>query len=564
MPFLYLGGPKGILIKSLSLISLHLSSLSLAGAAPKASSERETQSTIDQVILFADRAEITRTLPYKCARKGEGIGVIFDDLPSTIDRRTLRGAVNGRAQVIGVSNNTRPLTGGEEVGARARTLRDLQYKLSLKARALKDAQLLAQDERKRLDHQASVLSASMNRGLSTSKVNIKGWSAALDYLKVNRTKLLNRQLKHKREFREIQLEQERLKSLFPKISADPKDHSIFAIISLKCVQAERGVARLSYVIPGGTWRPEYTLRLSSKSKQKVGRGQLEMNVGASIRQSTGEDWTNVRVLLSTAEPKLGASAPKIDTLKIRGRESDAQKVLVQAQEDRKQLSVGGTAQLKSPTDTSTPFEDRGQSFVLKLPRRMTILADGQSYWTPVHTYKTTADLSLLTIPKLSPYVFQMARFSNPAPHPLLSGLTHIYRAGAYIGDGSLEYKGEGEDIEISLGIDSSLKVTRASLLKKDREGGVLSSDRTLIRSYQVEVSSQSRQSLVVNVRENIPISKVRELEVEVDQNNTTRGYKFDKYRGFLDWSLKLKPRQSKRVKLYYHVKVPQSWTLSTR
>ena len=551
---------KSPLIKSLYLVLIHTSSLSLVWAIPN-TSPNKTRGIIDQVTLFADRAEVTRVLPFKCAKSAKGVRVTFDDLPPTLDQRTLRGVVSGQAQVIGVSKNTRPLMGGEEVGDRARLLRDQENNISLKERVINDAQQLVQEEMKQLDQRASVLSGSINRGLSTSKINVKRWSRALDYLKLNRTKLLNRQLEHQRELKKLQLERERLNRTRQKIKTRPKDHTLFAIISLKCLRAEVGKVKLSYVIPSATWKPEYDLRLTSKSKKKVGSGRVEMNIGAIIRQSTGEDWKNVQVFLSTAEPKLGASAPQIASLQIRGQEKKTQKVLVQAQEDRKQLNTGRTAHTKTSTDTSTPFEDRGQSFILKLPHRMTILADGHQYWSPVHTFKTKADLSLMTIPKLSPHVFQMVHFSNPAPHPLLSGVAHIYRSGTYIGDASFEYKGEGEKIEVSLGIESSLKVVRTSLLNKNQEASLFSSDRTLIRSYQVEVLNQSRQSLVVDVRENLPVSKVKDLQVELDKEKTTKGYKLDKYRGFLDWSLKLKSGKSKRVNFSYRVKIPESWKI---
>jgi hypothetical protein len=36
---------------------------------------------------------------------------------------------------------------------------------------------------------------------------------------------------------------------------------------------------------------------------------VRLTVGALIKQATGEDWTDARVMLSTARPKLDAEAP---------------------------------------------------------------------------------------------------------------------------------------------------------------------------------------------------------------------------------------------------------------
>src|SRR5207248_3289158 len=97
------------------------------------------------------------------------------------------------------------------------------------------------------------------------------------------------------------------------------------------------------------------------------------------------------------------------------------------------------------------LDDRGQSFLLTIPGKATVIADGRPYWMPVDVVSTDADARLVTVPKLRPYVYRMAKLANPASYPLLAGKLHTYRGGSYVGDTWLEYKGLREPIEASLG-----------------------------------------------------------------------------------------------------------------
>ena len=81
--------------------------------------------------------------------------------------------------------------------------------------------------------------------------------------------------------------------------------------------------------------------------------------------------------MSTAKPRLGASAPVLEKMTVYGREVDDHKVLVEARERREGLAGPGATAGSAPLQAS--LEDRGQSFILKLPRKVTVKADGRRY-----------------------------------------------------------------------------------------------------------------------------------------------------------------------------------------
>ena len=63
---------------------------------------------IQKVVVYSDRAEVTRTGSATCS-KGSA-EVLFENLPRILDRRTLRGEAKGKATVIGVDSKLNILT----------------------------------------------------------------------------------------------------------------------------------------------------------------------------------------------------------------------------------------------------------------------------------------------------------------------------------------------------------------------------------------------------------------------------------------------------------------------
>src|SRR5207245_491446 len=69
--------------------------------------------------------------------------------------------------------------------------------------------------------------------------------------------------------------------------------------------------RLNYLVNHASWRPVYKFRAGTKDKDPVTLEYL-----AAITQSTGEDWTNAAITLSTAQPLLNAAPPDLRVLEV--------------------------------------------------------------------------------------------------------------------------------------------------------------------------------------------------------------------------------------------------------
>ncbi|PRP91362.1 hypothetical protein ENSA5_56280 [Enhygromyxa salina] len=118
---------------------------------------------------------------------------------------------------------------------------------------------------------------------------------------------------------------------------------------------ERVRVKLRYFVAGARWAPAYTLRLDAAMRAAT----LELR--AMVGQSTGEDWSDVALTLSTASPQQWTELPELESRRIGRRQPPPAKTgwrppplgadELYADYDR---SLGSPEPEPEPTPTPTP------------------------------------------------------------------------------------------------------------------------------------------------------------------------------------------------------------------
>ena len=157
---------------------------------------------------------------------------------------------------------------------------------------------------------------------------------------------------------------------------------------------------------------------------------------------------------------MGSEAPYPADIWVEGKPHNEPKKLVQGTEDRSALAKG-----KPQTSSSLVSED-GQSYAIHLPHKSTVLSDGNPSWIPIDRHKTTASIKWVSVPRLSPDVFETAVFNNPAPYPLVAKPFGLIVEDTRLGKHQHKGTAPGEQIELSLGIDPQLRISRATLVEQ--------------------------------------------------------------------------------------------------
>ncbi|MBI4603926.1 MAG: mucoidy inhibitor MuiA family protein, partial [Planctomycetes bacterium] len=347
----------------------------------------------------------------------------------------------------------------------------------------------------------------------------------------------------------------------------PEERSVrSAEVTLEAADPGPARLRLSYVIPQAGWSPRYDARFDAAA------GDLAVTYFGEVRQRTGEDWKDARLVLSTARPSVGASRPELVPLRlaavaaeVRGRKIEHReeaagraRAAIEAEAAAPEAAPEPAAAEPAPEEglVATGSREVATSAVFAVPGRASIPSDGRPHKVPVASFRERAATSLETAPRLERFVYLKCSARNASPHPMLAGPVDIYRGSGFMGTSRLKFVAPGRPFEISLGIEESLKVRRAVT------ADAWSEDRREHRQgFDVEVESFGEAPATVTVIENHPVSEIEEVTVRLDSSTTPPAERDDKS-GILRWRLPLVPGESKRVHLEYTVRYPAGRTAS--
>ena len=258
--------------------------------------EKHTAS-IDRVTVFANGAQVVRTKSVQVVA-GEQV-VTFAGMSPYMDRKSMQLKARGKLTVLGVTHRTVHPDSLEQMK------RLHQAEDAVKAVQRKIQQ--AEDEKDVLASQLELVKTNCSvagRTVATPLVNIKElnnyYSQELLSLK-NRTQDIDDELLKLNE--DLTKKQKALDS----ISRIKLKTATEVDVKLNAQQAGRADFDITYYVKNAGWYPSYDVR-------SEGTGQpLTLSYKANIYQNTKEEWKNVPVLLSSANPNRSNVAPQLKT-----------------------------------------------------------------------------------------------------------------------------------------------------------------------------------------------------------------------------------------------------------
>ena len=140
---------------------------------------------IDSVVVFADRARVTRARSVRC-EKGTARAT-FERLPAALDTRTLRGEVREAAEVIGLASEQVNERDAADPRARELTAELDRTETDIKSKQARKTAISA--ELDDVGAFGSVFSATLTEEIRNPKPNTPGWAKTLDALRARRAAL---------------------------------------------------------------------------------------------------------------------------------------------------------------------------------------------------------------------------------------------------------------------------------------------------------------------------------------------------------------------------------------
>ncbi len=214
--------------------------------------------------------------------------------------------------------------------------------------------------------------------------------------------------------------------------------------------------------------------------------------------------------------------------------------------DMAQNTTATTALAQTVVERTTSFE-----FAISVP--YTIPGDGQNHQVGVQEQELQSTYRYFCTPKLDPDAFLFAEVTGWEGMNLLAGPAYIYFEGTYVGESLLDLGGVGDTLDISLGRDRGVTVTRTKR-KELSARQVVGSKRVESVSWEIAVRNNKAQPVDLTLTDQYPVPVRSEIEVKLDENG---GAQVNAEKGFLTWKVRVEPRTNQKWGFGYSVKVPK-------
>lgn len=337
---------------------------------------------------------------------------------------------------------------------------------------------------------------------------------------------------------------------------------------------------LHYVVSDCGWAPSYDLIAEDVGKP------IDLKYRAKVFNSTDVDWKDIKMKLSTADPMQSAAAPVMEKWTLNfdnggygGRNAtgwdynqqqqqsynnsnapvalSSQNVYNNSEKDNDGDGKGDAPQQPVQYE-QIQVSELAAEFDIK--QTYDIPANGQPYIVDVTSYNLPATYRYSCIPKMEKEAFLLARITGWEDLDLVEGPANVYFGGTYVGQSYIYTRSVDDTLDLSLGRDKKLVVTRTKVKEFNNEKTVGTSKKETF-SYEIVVKNTRKTPVEVELMDQIPVSQ--DAEIIVEATELTKGI-LDPATGFVTWRMTIPPGEQQRVVLTYTVKYPKSKQVNTR
>jgi hypothetical protein len=365
-----------------------------------------------------------------------------------------------------------------------------------------------------------------------------------------------------------------------------------AVLIVNSPAKKKAEIELNYLVNNANWLPQYNLRANPDDSK------VSVEYNAIIHQASGEDWTDIALSLSTAQPTMAAGAPVLKPMQVEVSEvvskkwrwlkakraaepmaggydeeavdekvyRDLSQEFNRLQSQRRQIATKGQAAQSELSKVALHNQmmelqaDKAAVRVMKKEAKRFARTEGVSVTydlggglsmpsrsdqqlITIAAFENKADFLMIGIPLLTDYVYLQAEILNDSDVILLAGTASMYRDGGFVGRGRLEMVTIGEKFTAGFGVDSQVQISREF---KDKKVETLWGNRIEKYDYRIAIDNYKTVPVKLRLLERIPYTEDEELEISgfetsVGLSNDADYLRTEKDKGILRWDLTLKP-----------------------
>ena len=471
-------------------------------------------------------------------KRGENV-IQFKGLSSSLVNESIQVAVENRVELISVSTKLEQLL-PTEVNPELNKIKD---SISF----LEDQVVMIDNQIDAYNMEKQTLIQNQRLGTASSSVLLQELTKAADFFRERTLKINNSLTVLNKKLKTFNILLMRIKETLNKEigKIDSSRYALEVIVNSKEAITAEFVIR--YLVTAAQWQASYDIVATDIDKP------VTLKYKAQIYNNTGIDWKEVTLSLSTGDISISASRPYL-TAWILNYSSAANEGYVN-------LLAQNITQSKQ--DNEVVIEERAASELnttFNMEQRHSIKADGTPYHINLSTEMLQASFEYLSVPKMELSAFLIAKVIGWEKLNLIDGTANVYYKNTYIGESVISTRLIGDTLELSMGRDNQVVVSRTKLEDKGSTPA-LGAKRSESFIYEIQVRNNRSVPVAIKVQDQIPVAQENDITVEVTDIS---GASMDVTSGRLQWFKTLPPGDILKYKIAFAVRYPKNKTVNIR
>lgn len=514
-----------------------------------AQEQKNVDSKITHVTVFLNRAQVTREV--KTRIDAGKTDLVLKGLTSNLDQQSIQVAGKGNFTILGIAHRQNYLN-EFNTPAPLKTLRDsLDYT---------QRQLALENSRKEiLNKEEQMLLSNQKIGGANQNLTVAELKAMADFYRSRLGEIVTTRMKQDLQIKKLNEKIVKLQQQINEQNDLYGRNTSEIVITVSANDAATADLTVNYIVANAGWYAVYDLRaINTKSP-------VQLSYKANVFQGTGEEWKNVRLKLSTANPNLGGLKPELAAWylnfyqpmyekRLAGRAPGVAVHRAPAPEMAKEevLMDADAKAAESVADfVSTIQTSLNTEFDIALP--YTVNSSNKPTLVDIRNHELKADYTYSVAPKLDADAFLLARATGWEDFSLLPGEANVFFEGTFVGKSYIDPNNIKDTLSVSLGRDKRIVVKREKL-KDFSSKKLIGSNQRENYAYEISVRNTKTEAVKLIIEDQIPVSQNSQIEVTVGD---VGGARYNQNTGKLVWEISLQPNESKKVVYKFEVKYPK-------
>lgn len=343
------------------------------------------------------------------------------------------------------------------------------------------------------------------------------------------------------------------------------------IVTVSADESASGSIDINYIVSNAGWTPSYDLRSGNSA------APVQLTYKANVYQNTGEEWNDIKLKLSTSNPNRNNIKPALPTWYVNyyyqayngvtiANEVKAIAKMPAMYDDitydtdefkRREDMVAELPLAQSSSNYAQMVETTTNvEFDIKLP--YSIPSDGITHLVAVKSNDLPASYYHYLVPKLDKEAFLIAKVTGWEEMNLLPGKANIFYEGTYVGETMLNAALLTDTMELALGRDHGITVTRTKLPDKEKNKP-LGNDVEKTVTYELKMKNNKNNTLTLVVEDHIPVSQNTDIKVEMKDPGKAD---YNEKTGILKWKTSISSKENKTLAFTYTITYNKDMPLS--